>query len=195
MGLAIQVPVAATTEGHFSSPAARAFNVFAFFTIQSNVIVGVTTLLLALDLRRTSTLFRTFRLIGLVAITITGIVYHVALAHLLDLDSWALAADVTLHTVVPVLAIVGWLAFGPRGATSGRIAALTLLFPAWYMIFSLVRGAFIGWYPYPFADVNALGYGRVLVNAFWICLLFVAVAAGANLLDEHLPGVEIDAAA
>ncbi len=194
MGLAIQVPAAATTEGHFSSPVARAFNVFVFFTIQSNIVVGVTTLLLALDLCRTSTLFRTFRLIGLVAITITGIVYHVALAHLLDLDSWALAADVILHTVVPVLAVVGWLAFGPRGATSARIAALTLLFPACYMLFTIVRGAFIGWYPYPFADVDALGYGRVVVNAFWICLLFVAVAAGANLLDEHLPGVEIEAA-
>jgi hypothetical protein len=188
VGVVISIPVAAVnSSGHFESPLARALNVFAFFTVQSNLIVGVTCLLLALNPRRGSAVFHTFRLIGLVAITITGLVYHVALAHLLDVDSWALAADVLLHTVVPVMAVAGWLLYGPRGATSPRIVALTLVFPAAYMLFTVVRGAFVGWYPYPFADVGALGYGRVLVNAFWIALLFVAVAAGAHALDRRLP--------
>ena len=45
------------TGGHFHSAAARVFNVFWYFTIQSNVIVGVTCLLLAVNPRRTSTVF------------------------------------------------------------------------------------------------------------------------------------------
>jgi hypothetical protein len=65
----------------------RALNVFAFFTIQSNLIVGVTSALLAVSLKRSSTVFGVFRLIGLVAITVTFLVFHVALAGLLDLES------------------------------------------------------------------------------------------------------------
>jgi hypothetical protein len=164
----------------------RGLNVFAYFTVWSNVLVGVISLLLALELKRDSTLFRTLRLVAVCAITITFLVYHVALAHLLDLDSWALAADTILHTVVPALAVVGWLMFGPRGLTSTRVVQLTALWPAAYMVFALIRGAITDWYPYPFADVNALGYPRVVINAVWISALFVGVAAGLHILDGRL---------
>ena len=100
-----------------------------FFTIQSNLIVGVTTLLLAIRLDRTSLVFRVFRLMGIVGIVVTAIVYHVAIRAFLHLDSWALAADHLLHTVVPVLAVYGWLRYGPRGLTSATVARLTVLFP------------------------------------------------------------------
>jgi len=54
--------------------------------VQSNLIVGATTLPLAVRLDRTSPVFRTFRLFGLVAITVTGIVCHVALSKILSVD-------------------------------------------------------------------------------------------------------------
>ncbi|BAW08071.1 Pr6Pr family membrane protein [Nocardia seriolae] len=170
------------------SPLTRALNVFAFFTVQSNLIVGATSLLLAINPNRSSNVFSVFRLIGLVAITVTGIVYHVALGDLFRLDSWALAADQLLHTVVPVMMVVGWVTFGPRGLTSPRVVKLTILFPLAYMIFTVIRGPLTSdWYPYPFADVHALGYARVLINAVWIGLLFVSVAAGAAWIDKRLP--------
>ena len=169
-------------------PLGRALNVFAFFTIQSNLIVGGTCLLLAVDANRPSTVFRVFRLIGLVGISVTGIVSHVALTGLLELDSWALAADKLLHLVVPILAVLGWLAFGPRDQISPRIVKLTVLYPLAYMIFTVVRGPLASdWYPYPFADVKALGYLRVIINGFWIGLLFIALAAGFAWLDKRLP--------
>jgi hypothetical protein len=54
---------------------------------------------------------------GLTAIAVTFLVFHVVLSRLLDLNSWAQAADQFHHTVVPLLAISGWLMFGPRGLT------------------------------------------------------------------------------
>ena len=60
---------------------------------------------------------------GVVAITITLIVYGVALAHLLDPDSWAYFSDVLLHRIVPVVAVLGWLIYGPRGLASRRVAS------------------------------------------------------------------------
>ena len=71
-GVALSVYSAVKNPGHFHSGVERGFNAFAFFTIQSNLIVGGTTLLLAIRLDRTSTVFGTFRLIGVVAITVTG---------------------------------------------------------------------------------------------------------------------------
>ncbi|HEY4854026.1 MAG TPA: Pr6Pr family membrane protein [Streptosporangiaceae bacterium] len=185
-GVAISIYTAVQTPGRFHSGVERAFNTFAFFTVQSNLIVGATTLLLAVKLDRSSTVFRTFRLIGLVAITITGIVYHVALARLLDLEGWHQLGDQLVHTVVPVLAVVGWLMFGPRRLTSARIAWLSVLFPFCWIAFTLVRGAVIDWYPYPFIDVTKLGYGKVILNCFWISLLLFGLAAGATAIDQRL---------
>lgn len=165
----------------------RTLNTLAYFTYQSNLIVGVTSLLLALNPHRTSTVFRVLRLTGLVAITVTMIVFHVALTDLLELDAWASFSDKLVHLIVPVMAIVGWVSFGPRGLTSTHVAGLTAIFPATYMVFTVVRGPLVSdWYPYPFADVGALGYARVFVNAAWIAVLFVAVAFAATALDRRL---------
>jgi len=190
-GVVVNVVVAATnTGGFFTTASARVFNVFCFFTIQSNLIVGITCLLLAIDPRRTSTTFDTFRLIGIVAIVITGIVYHAALRGLFDLESWALVGDVVAHTVVPILAVVTWLAFGPRGRTSRRIMWLTLLFPLAWFVFTLVRGPITDFYPYPFVDVSRLGYAKVLLNAFWLALFYLGVAAGVVALDGWLTKIQ-----
>lgn len=186
-GIAVNVGVAATnTGGFFTTAPARVFNVFCFFTILSNLIVGVTSLLLAIDPRRTSTTFDTFRLIGIVAIVITGIVYHVALRSLFDLESWALVGDVIVHTVVPILAIVTWLAYGPRGRTSRPIMWRSLLFPLAWFAFTLLRGPLTDSYPYPFVDVTRLGYPRVLGNAVWLAVFYLGVAAGTVALDGWL---------
>ena len=190
LGLVIQLLVAADhTGGRFPDTWARVLNVFTFFTIQSNILVGVTTLLLALRLDRSSLAFATFRLMALIGITVTGIVYHVAIRAFLELDSWALVADHVLHTVVPVLAVVGWLLYGPRGLATPRAARLTVLFPLTYCAFTLVRGALIDWYPYTFIDVTTLGYLKVAVNGVWIALLVFALAAGATVIDRQLPPV------
>ena len=186
--IVLTVTLAAQAQGGFFTTAgARVFNVFWFFTIQSNLIVGATCLLLALNPDRPSAVFRVFRLIGVVAITVTFVVFHVALSRLLDLDTWGQVANQLQHTVVPALAVVGWIAFGPRGMTSRRTAKLTVAFPLLYMTATMIRGPLARhYYPYPFADVKTYGYLRVAINGLWIGLLFVALAAGATALDGRL---------
>src|SRR6266571_1200941 len=49
----------------------------------------------------------------------------------------------------------------PAGKRVIAGAALSLLFPVCWLIFTLIRGAVIGWYPYPFIDVTRLGYAKV----------------------------------
>jgi len=193
-GVALSVYSAVKNPGYFHSGVQRGCNAFAFFTIDSNLIVGGTTALLAVRTDRPSVTFRTFRLIGLVAITVTGVVYHVALASLLDLDGIDQLGNQLVHTVVPLLAVLGWLMFGPRGQLSRQIAWLSLLFPVGWMAFTLIRGAVIHWYPYPFIDVAAIGYAKAALNAFWVALLLLGLAAGATALDARLGPRQAEAA-
>ncbi|MDP9318686.1 MAG: Pr6Pr family membrane protein [Actinomycetota bacterium] len=187
VGNIVQVFVSANAQAEFfHTPGGRVFNVFCFFTIQSNLIVGVTSLLLALNPRRSSTVFNTFRLTGVVAIAVTGVVFHAVLARLLDLESWALVANNLVHTVVPVMGVLGWLIFGPHGLTSRRVMWLSILYPIAWLIFTLIRGPIVHFYPYPFVDVIRLGYARVLVNCVWVSVLYLGLAAGAVALDRRL---------
>jgi len=193
-GVLLSVLTSATmADAGLASPVARGFNVFSYFTTQSNLIVGITCLVLALRRPRPldtadghSTLFRVFRLDGLVMILVTAIVFHTVLAGLLDLSGWPAVGNQLVHTVVPILALLGWLLFGPRGLVSWRIVGLSVVYPILWVVFTLVRGAIGGWYPYPFLDVGELGYLRVSLSVLGITVAFVALAAGLLGIDRLL---------
>lgn len=115
VGVGMQVVINARTPEYFGgSSLGRAANVFAFFTIQSNVIVGVTSALLAVRVARASTVFAVLRLVGVVAITVTMVIYHLTLAGLVQLDTTGQVANQLQHTVVPLLCLAGWLVLGPH---------------------------------------------------------------------------------
>jgi hypothetical protein len=187
VGLVVQVhAVWDVTDGRFAALHSRVVNVFCYFTVQSNILVGVTCLLLALRLDRRSTVFGVLRLDGLVAITVTFVVFHLTLAQLQDLEGAAKVADSFLHTLVPLMCVVGWLAFGPRRSTTWRVVWLSLVFPLAWCAFALVRGPIVDFYPYPFIDVRDLGYPRVIANCVLVGVLFVGLAAVAHLVDVRL---------
>lgn len=183
------VLTAGGSEGYFQEPLHRTLNLFVFFTIQSNLLVGSSALLTALDPDRDTLLRRWLRLTSLVAVTVTGVVYHAVLAALQDLSGWARVADELLHTVVPVLMVLGWVLFGPRRRTGWRVVGLSLVFPVVWLLFTLVRGRLVGgFWPYPFVDVGELGLAQVLLNCGLVAVLFVALAAAAHALDRPLTG-------
>lgn len=189
VALAIQIPITAgRTGGFFDTPAARVGNLFTFFTILSNILVAVVCVVLALRAAgRTAprtTAFAVAWLDALLAITVTGIVYNTVLAGLYDYRGAEYVADKLFHTVSPLLFVIGWLLFGPRGLIRPRVIGLALVYPLAWLAFTLVRGALIGWYPYPFVDVTALGYSRVAVNCVVITLLFLVLAGVAFGVDR-----------
>lgn len=157
-----------------------------FFTIQSNLLVAVTSILLLIRSDRTSAAFWAFRLAGLVAITVTLVVFHLVLSRLYEFDGWSAVANQLIHTIAPLLAIAAWVVAGPRGRATPRIALLALLPAGAWLVFMLVRGELIDFYPYPFVDVGDLGYPRTLLNAVLVGLLFYGLARAATWLDMRL---------
>ncbi|RZS89734.1 hypothetical protein EV189_1507 [Motilibacter rhizosphaerae] len=188
VGLVMQAFVTAAHEGgHFTSTPARVLNLLFFFTIESNVLVLLTHAVLAAAPRVLPAWFAVVRLAGLVAISLTGVVYHAVLKDLLDLSGAAKASDVLLHTVSPLLTVVGWLASGPRGQATVPRALRAAVFPVAYLVVTLARGPLTGdWYPYPFLDVQDHGYARVLANAVVVAVVFFALAGAYAALDRGL---------
>jgi hypothetical protein len=180
-----------STEGFFSGRAA-ALNAFSYFTTQSNVILAASCALLAVGIVRGEMWFRALRMIGVVGIALTFVVYHVALRGLRELTSGAKFADVMLHTVSPILGVGGWLLFGPRGLTSKATVAWTSAYVAAWGAFTMIRGAIVEradgkrFYPYPFMDAQEKGYPQVILNLVLVGLVFVAIASGFHLLDAWM---------
>lgn len=167
--------------------AMRLYRFFAYFTIESNLLVAITATSLALDPTRDGTVWRVVRLAGIVGITITAVVHFFLLRPLLDLDGWDYTADKLLHMVGPALAILGWLLFGPRPRVTARIVWLALLFPIIWAAWTLSFGAVDGWYPYPFLDPDEKGWGAVLVAVLGITALFLALFGAAAWWDRRAP--------
>ena len=165
----------------------RLIRFVSYFTILSNLLVAVTTLTLAAGADRDTRVWRVLRLNAVVCITVTGIVHWFFLRPLLDLEGADYVADKLLHIVVPVMALVGWLVFGPRGRVTAGDLAPSAIFPGLYMVYTLIRGEISEWYPYPFTDVNEHGYLVVLINALGVIALLVALSWGALKLDPKLP--------
>lgn len=106
------------------------------------------------------------------AIAGVGIVYHVALARLLEHKGWEIVADQGVHSVVPVFTVLWFLACVRKGVLRLGHVPLVVIWPTLYCIYALVRGSVEGDYPYFFIDANTLGVGELLVNIAGLTLFF-----------------------
>lgn len=194
-GLVLQLALSVTSDTGselFASTPDRIVNFFSFFTVLSNVAVAVTAGLLAVNPTRRSTLFRVLRLDGVVAIAVTGVVFHLTLAQLQELTGWNAVADFILHTLSPILGVGGWLVLGPSRQITTRVVLLSVIAPVMWLGYALVRGALVqdrfgnDYYAYPFMNVQEHGYPVVLVNVALVAGLFLALSFGALALDTRL---------
>lgn len=163
-----------------------AANQLVFFTTESNIILGLTTLLLAVRLSLNSMVFQVFRLVGLIDIAITAVVYNVLLASDVKPQGLGEVANALQHVINPALGWLGWLLFGPvRLVTMRRVVAAALV-PLGWGVATLVRGALIAWYPYSILDVPRLGYGGVALYIVAVLALFLVLAGILALIDRWL---------
>ena len=160
----------------------------SFFTVLSNLLVAVAlaATVPAVPPRAVRPLTEPSGATALAGyITVVGVVYSLVLRQLWHPTGARLVADVLLHDVMPLAYVIYWLTLVPKGLLGWRHVLPWLAFPAVYMVAILARGALIHVYPYPFIDVAALGYQRVLRN---VALLF------AGFLGLGLVYVAIDRA-
>ena len=181
--VAMTYQFAATAESGFQKA-----NFFSFFTIQSNLL-AVTALFLLVIIRRSerTPLFDTARSAVVLYMAIVGIVFALLLSGLQEeLQTTIPWVDFVVHKLMPVVLVVDWLLDPPRHRLPRWSAAAWLSYPFVWFLYTLVRGASVDWYPYPFVDVDKLGYGGVLLRSIFLFVGFAAAAVVVLLIGNSL---------
>lgn len=170
--LGIAAIVTDIIHGYATIPGFSIINYYSFFTILSTTFTAIVLLSVVFYkdaplLRGAATLF----------MLITGIVYFFLLRNEPIEIFWVNAA---FHYVLPIALLADWLLNPPAKRIPYTKSLLWLLFPAAFLVYSLVRGAFTDWYPYPFMNVAEIGYPQVGMNVVVVGLGMVVLALAVN---------------
>jgi hypothetical protein len=176
--------------GRIAGAAERALRFFSYFTIQSNLLAAGTALTLIARPDRDGRTWRVLRVAAVVGMTVTFVVYMIVLRPIVHLQGIAKLTDIAFHYVAPPLTVIGWLLFGPWPRIDSASLLRHLAWPFGYLAYVLVLGAISGWYPYPFIDVDKLGYSRTLLNALALTVLLLVFGAIYRVLDTWRGGAK-----
>ena len=149
---------------------------FSFFTILSNLLVAA--VLLATGTGRGPGWLRRDLVRGAATtyIATTGLIYLLLLSDdPVAVDATIPWVDAVLHEVVPIAVLLDWLLAPPRERLSVGGAARWMAFPVTYLVYSLVRGPIVDWYPYPFLDPREAGYAEVAVTSVVVAVAIVVL--------------------
>jgi hypothetical protein len=152
---------------------------FSYFTVLTNALVA--TVLTCELTSRESAARRWFLRPGVssgiaASITLVGLAYNLLLRHLWHPEGWQFLADELMHDVMPLLFLGWWWCCVPKGTLRLRNIALWLIYPLVYFAYALLRGHLLAAYPYPFINVDKLGYPQVFINAGGLLVGFVGIA-------------------
>lgn len=178
----------------------------AFFTTQSNIIVVAYFAIVVFHMLRSGqTDAAAPRLRGGVTlwIVITGLISHVLLSNLANPLPGLIVSDPAaaltnqslflLHYVVPVMVVIDWVAFGPRGVVRWRDGVCWLAYPVAYGVISIARAAWFPTvadrYPYPFLDPSQGGWAGVVAGLVPVIVISAVLAAGVIGLDRVSGGL------
>jgi hypothetical protein len=144
-------------------------NFFSYFTIQSNLIGIAVFLIGAARLRATRSVgFDIVRGASVLYLTVTFIVFALLLSGT-DVDTAIPWVNSVVHQVFPIVVIADWLIDPPAARITVRQSLVWLVYPLIWTAYTLVRGALVGWYPYPFLDPANGGY--LTVAAYVVAIL------------------------
>lgn len=110
-------------------------------------------------------------------ITIVCLGYHSLLQDVWKPQGFQYVVDRFLHLIIPLYFLAYWLIFEAKKTHKWHIVPQSIVVPLIYFIYVLFFGEIFKKYPYPFLDINELGYLKVIVTALVLGLVFCATTA------------------
>jgi hypothetical protein len=147
-------------------------NFVSYFTVEANLFAVIVLVLSALALasNRQSGSVALLRGSSTLNMIVVGIVFSLLLA---DIDAELTAVpwdNAVLHYIMPVYVALDWFIDLPKVRITFKRALVWMVFPIAYVAYSLIRGRFVGWYPYPFLNPVERGYLGVTITSVEIAL-------------------------
>jgi hypothetical protein len=168
-------------------------NFFSYFTILSNVLticVFIISAYYLLHNRKPSHTEDVIRSATVLYMAVTGIVYTTLLTgqNLGLLLPWV---NDVLHRILPIVVVAEWLYQPPRTKLQLKQIPVLFIFPIIFVIYTLIRGPIVKWYPYPFLNPSkAGGYLGVALYCVGILVLFFILSRlviySGNKLRRHV---------
>lgn len=162
-------------------------NVISYFTILCNTLIAL-SLTFSTFFTRTKLGIFCSKLSVKTAIAlyifIVFVVYNTVLRGIWKPTGWQLFLDNMLHVAIPILYILYWLFFVTKGKLNWKNDFYWLIFPLVYLIYSLIRGPIVNWYPYPFLDLSKLSYSQVSSNILIMLLVFLVSGSALIVINN-----------
>ncbi|WP_242457878.1 Pr6Pr family membrane protein [Pedobacter sp. BS3] len=163
---------------------------FSFFTILTNILVAICCTALITNKDYGACFFTRPTVLGgtVVYIVIVGIIYNVILRGLWHPAGLQRLADELLHVVIPLSFSLYWFIYVPKKELNWQTSFRWLIYPLCYFVYILLLGLYLKTYPYPFIDVNKIGYPFVLRNSLIVGLAFLLVSFAVVLIAKMQVG-------
>lgn len=162
--------------------------VFMYFTIQSNILMALISLIGAFILLargKASTAWYVIKLVATVSITLTGVVFCFVLAPTLGPEAWNFQ-NILTHVVVPLASILDFFVTGVYSRIKVKYVFFVIIPPLLYAAYAGI-GYVLGWqfspgvnYPYFFLNwgspAGAFGFTNELPfmgTGWWILALLI----------------------
>ncbi len=152
---------------------------FSYYTILTNILVAIafTSLTGALGEKWKQFLLKAITFTAVtVYITVVCITYNFILRGLVELTGLQRLVDEMLHLIIPIFVLLYWFIFVSSSSLQWKDAFNWMWYPLIYCIYVLIRGAFSGFYPYPFISVSELGFTKVIINCIYVTVVFFIIA-------------------
>jgi len=166
-----------------------ATNFFSYFTILTNLLIAIClSTVLINPASRLGAYFSKVTVQSALAlyIFIVGLVYNTVLRGIVSLSGLEWLVDNILHVAIPVLYVIYWLVFIPKGVLKYKDGVPWIIYPLVYLVYSMIRGNITHWYPYPFLNADTLGYQKVILNIVLMIVAFFVVGLGLIAVNRSM---------
>jgi hypothetical protein len=161
-------------------------NYLSFFTNEANLYAGAVLAISGLVPReRLPRWWDGLRGAAAVYLVVTFVVFAVLLEGLPTAGTITPWVNAVVHRLMPVVLLLDWLLIpAAQPARWWRFLAW-MAYPVAYLVYSLVRGAIVDWYPYPFLDPRGpAGYAGLVASAGAVVVGFFLAAILFDLLGR-----------
>jgi hypothetical protein len=168
---------------------------FSYFTVEANTVTVISLLVgaFAVATRHESTALDFVRGAVTLYMTTTILIFIVLLSGYPSADLTAVPWDNTvLHYIMPIAMMVDWLIAPRFRPVPIRRSFIWLLFPTAYLLYSLIRGSIVGWYPYPFMNPSTHGWAVLVITSLVIAVILTAIAVGIAAVSKVNLAVRLD---
>ena len=159
-------------------------NFFSYFTVQSaiaSVAVILTAAIVALRRPIDPAWLDMLRAMVTTYILVSGVVYGIIIWQSSEANysievPWS---SQLLHFVIPVCALIDWMVDPFKARLPWKYLGWAIVFPVFWLVYTLIRGPIVGWYPYFFLDARQVsGPGETV----FYCLIIVGIITGIAAL-------------